>query len=89
MLRWINLALAVVLATLLVMELTRSREPGAPPGLTVGQAPPVVAEERPGRRSRRMERQMAMEEARRRQRERPPGAGGPPQLDFSGKPIMD
>jgi hypothetical protein len=87
-LRWVNLALAVVLATLLLTELLRSREP-APAGPTISTAPPVVAEERPGRRSRRMERQLAMEEARRRQRVRPPGAGGPPEFDFGGKPIRD
>ena len=46
MLRWINLALAVVLATLLLIELTRSREPG-PAAPTVSEAPPVVAQERP------------------------------------------
>jgi len=87
-LRWVNLALAVFLATLLVMELTRSREPG-PAFPNIGAAPPVVVEEQPARRSRRAERLLAIEESRRRQRERPPGAGGPPQLDFRGMPIRD
>ena len=48
MVRWINLALAVVLATLLVIELTRSRESG-PPVQTLSAGPPVVAQESPGR----------------------------------------
>jgi hypothetical protein len=87
-LRWVNLALAVVLATLLVTELTRSREPG-PAGPTIGDSAPVVVEERPARRSRRIEQRLAIEEARRRQRAQPPGAGGPPELDFTGRPIMD
>ncbi|MGH7644217.1 MAG: hypothetical protein ACREMR_01395, partial [Gemmatimonadales bacterium] len=69
MVRWINLVLAVTLATLLLIELTRSREPG-PPVPTLSEGPPVVAQERPGRRSRRMEARMAIEEARRLQRER-------------------
>ena len=88
MLRWVNLALAVVLVTLLVTELTRSREP-SPAGPTFGDSAPVVVEERPARRSRRMERRLAIEEARSRQRARPPGAGGPPEVDFTGRPIMD
>jgi hypothetical protein len=87
-LRWINLALAVVLATLLVMELTRSREP-APAFPNISAATPVVVEEQPARRSRRAERLLAIEEARRRQRERPPGTGGAPELDFRGMPIRD
>jgi hypothetical protein len=88
MLRWVNLALAVVLATLLVMELTRSQEP-APAFPNISAATPVVVEEQPARRSRRAERRLAIEEARRRQHERPPGSGGPPQVDFRGIPIRD
>ena len=88
MLRWVNLALAVVLATLLVMELTRSRGP-APAFPNIDAATPVVVEEQPARRSRRAERLLAIEDARRRQRTRPPGAGGPPELDFRGMPIRD
>jgi hypothetical protein len=87
-LRWVNLALAVVLATLLVVELTRSREP-APAFPNISAAVPVVVQEQPGRRSRRAERLLAIQEARRRQRARPPGAGGPPELDFRGMPIRD
>ena len=89
MLRWINLALAVVLATLLVVELTRSREP-APAGSTVIVRPPVVAQETPGRRSRRMEAKMALEESRRLRRERL-GAPSPGrvELDTQGNPIRD
>jgi hypothetical protein len=87
-LRWVNLALAVVLATLLVMELTRSREP-APASLPISMGPAVVVEEQPARRSRRAERLLAIEESKRRQRARSPGAGGPPELDFRGMPIRD
>jgi hypothetical protein len=84
----VNLALAVVLATLLLTELMRSRGPApAGPGLSTG--PAVVVEERPARRSRRMERRLAIEEARRHQRERATRPGGPPEFDLSGKPIMD
>jgi hypothetical protein len=84
----VNLALAVVLATLLVTELMRSREP-APTGPALSMGPAVVVEERPARRSRRMERKLAMEEAHRQQRERLPRAGGRPEFDLSGKPIRD
>ena len=89
MLRWINLALAVVLATLLLIELTRSREPG-PAVSTISEGPPVVAQERPGRRSRRMEARMAIEDARRLQRERlrAPSTGRV-ELDSQGVPIGD
>ena len=89
MLRWINLALAVALATLLVIELTRSREPG-PAVSTVSEGPPVVAQEKPGRRSRRMEARMAIEEARRlhRERLRAPSTGRE-ELDWRGVPIRD
>jgi hypothetical protein len=88
-LRWINLAVAVALAALLVSELTRSRQP-APSAPSVSEGPPVVVEEQPGRRSRRLEQRLAIEEARRQQRERrraPPG--GPPALDSGGRPIRD
>ena len=89
MVRWINLALAVMLATLLVIELTRSRESG-PPVQTLSAGPPVVAQEPPGRRSRRMEARMAIEEARRRQSERLRApTPGPVELDSTGRPIMD
>jgi hypothetical protein len=84
----VNLALAVVLATLLLTELLRSRDP-APAGTALSMGPVVVAEERPGRRSRRMERRLAIEEARRQQRERSTRLGGRPEFDLSGKPIMD
>jgi hypothetical protein len=88
-LRWINLALAVVLATLLVIELTRSREPG-PAVPTLSEGSPVVAQDRPGRRSRRMEARMAIEDARRLQRERlrAPSTGRV-ELDPGGAPIRD
>jgi hypothetical protein len=87
-LRWVNLALAVVLVTLLVMELTRSREPAPATGPTF-EGSAVVVEERPARRSRRMEQKLAIEEARRRRAERPPGSGGRTEFDFSGQPIRD
>jgi hypothetical protein len=88
-LRWINLALAVVLATLMLSELTRSREPG-PAVPTLSEGPPVVAQERPGRRSRRMEARMAIEAARRLQRERlrAPSTGRE-EFDPGGVPIRD
>jgi hypothetical protein len=87
-LRWVNLALAVVLATLLVMELTRSRGPAPAAGPTI-EGPAVVVAERPGRRSRRMEQKLAIEEARRRQRERPTVSGGRTEFDYTGQPIRD
>jgi hypothetical protein len=87
-LRWINLALAVVLATLLVIELTRSREPG-PAVSTIGEGRPAVVQEKPGRRSRRMEARMAIEEARRQQRERLRAPAGPVEFDERGRAIMD
>jgi hypothetical protein len=88
--RWVNLALAVVLATLLLIELTRSREPG-PAAPFVSEAPPVVAQERPGRRSRRMEARLAIEEARRQRLERlrSPAPPGPVLLDSNGQPFRD
>jgi hypothetical protein len=87
-LRWINLALAIVLGGLLLMELTRSRD-AAPPVSTISTRPPVVVQETPGRRSRRMEARMAIEEARRRQRERQQLPPGPVELDFRGVPVRD
>lgn len=90
MVRWINLALAVVLATLLLIELTRSREEPGPPVSTIGERPPVVVQERPGRRSRRLEARMAIEEAQRLQRERLRAPStGPVELDSTGRPIVD
>jgi hypothetical protein len=67
--RWINLGLAIVLATLLLVELTRSVRT-EPPVQSLSEGPPVVIQERPARRSRRMEARLAIEEARRQQRER-------------------
>jgi hypothetical protein len=87
-LRWVNLALAIVLAALLLTELTRSKE-GAPPTSVIGEAAPVVMQERPGRRSRRLEARMAMEEAMRRQRERHETVPGPVELDEQGFPVRD
>jgi hypothetical protein len=86
--RWINLGLAVVLATMLLIQLTRSREP-APSGESLSQAPSVVVKERPSRRSHRMEMRMAVQEAQRRQLERLRAPAGPPLFDGTGKPIMD
>ena len=88
MLRWVNLALAVVLAALLLMEFTRSRDPG-PAVSGFGQAPPVVVQERPSRKSRRLEARMAIQEAQRKQRERLLGPAGPPMFDEKGKPVVD
>jgi hypothetical protein len=89
MLRWVNLGLAAALAALLVMEFVRSRTPGPPATTTIGQAAPVVAQERPGRRARRTEARLAIEEARRRQRERVHEPAGPPLVDSTGLPVMD
>ena len=88
MLRWVNLGLAVLLATLLVVELTRSTQTEPPaPEITAGGA--AVVQETPGRRSRRMEAKMAVEEARRKQRERLRAPAGPVLLGEDGRPIMD
>ena len=89
MVRWINFALAVVLATMLLIQLTRSREP-APAAEGIVAAAPVVVKERAARRSRRMEMRLAVEEAQRRQLERLRGGpSGPPVLDGTGQPIRD
>jgi hypothetical protein len=88
MLRWVNFALAVLLATLLVVELTRSTET-EPPTPEIAQAAPVVFKETPGRRSRRMEAKMAIEEARRQRKERLRAPPGPVLLDDAGQPIKD
>ena len=88
MVRWINLALAVVLATLLVIELTRSGRT-APPVQSIGEAPPTVVQERPGRRSRRMEARLALEEVRSQQRGRSRMPAGPVLLGEDGQPITD
>ena len=88
MLRWVNLALAVLLATLLVVELTRSTQT-EPPAPEIATAAPSVVQETPGRRSRRMETKMAVEEARRKQRERLRAPAGPVLLGEDGRPIMD
>ena len=88
MVRWINLGLAIVLATLLVVELTRSVRTEAPVQ-SLSEAPPVVLQEKPARRSRRMEARMALEEARRQQRERPRVAVGSLPLGEDGLPFSD
>lgn len=89
MVRWINLALAVVLAAMLLIQLTRSRE-SAPAAKGITQAAPVVVKERAARRSHRMEMRLAIEEAQRRQLERLRGGpSGPPVLDRTGQPIRD
>jgi hypothetical protein len=88
MLRWVNLGLGVLLATLLLTELTRSRRSEAP-APAISEAAPVVAQERPGRRSRRLEARMALEEARRRQRERAYQPAGPVLLSEDGRPLVD
>jgi hypothetical protein len=87
-LRWVNLGLVVLLATLLVVELTRSTETGsAVPEVT--HSAPVVVQETPSRRSRRMEAKLALEEARRQRREKLRGAPGPALLGEDGRPFMD
>jgi hypothetical protein len=86
--RWINLGLAVVLATMLLIQLTRSREP-APAAEIVTAAPTHVVKERPSRRSHRVEMRAAIEESRRQRAERLRAPGGPIVRDGSGKPIVD
>jgi hypothetical protein len=86
--RWINLGLAIVLGALLVMELTRAVRT-EPPVPSFSEAPPKVAQERPGRRSRRMEARLAIEDARRQQRARSRGPAGPVLLGEDGQPISD
>jgi hypothetical protein len=79
----------VVLTALLLSELTRSKQP-APSAPSVSEGTPVVAQEQPGRRSRRIGQRLAIEEAGRQQRERRRAPfGGPPALDSSGRPIRD
>jgi hypothetical protein len=87
-LRWVNLGLAVLLATLLVVELMRTPET-APPGSEIAQSAPVVFKEKPSRRARRMEAKMAIEEARRQRKERLRAPPGPVLLDETGRPIKD
>jgi hypothetical protein len=86
-LRWINLGLALGLATLLLVEFTQSRQ-SRPPVPAISEGPPVVAQEKPGRRSRRMEARMAIEEAKRQRRARVPSSA-PMLLDESGRPFTD
>jgi hypothetical protein len=86
--RWLNLGLAVVLAALLLMELTRSG-PDEEPAPAVETMRTVVVKEKPGRRARRLEARAAIEEARRLQRERPRNPSGIVELDASGRPLMD
>jgi hypothetical protein len=86
--RWINLALAVVLTALLLMELTRSDS-------TEGPDPEVqtfrttVVKETPGRRARRLEARAALDEARRLQRERGARPTGVVELEAGGIPFRD
>jgi hypothetical protein len=88
MVRWVNLGLAALLATLLIVELTRSTQT-EPPGPAVTAAPPLVVQETPGRRSRRMEAKMALEEARRKKREQQRVQAGRILLGEDGRPILD
>jgi hypothetical protein len=87
-LRWINLALALGLAALLLVELTRSTESEAPaPEVTEKVS---VVQETPGRRSRREEARLLVEERLREERERRlRTAPGPVMLDRTGVPVRD
>ncbi|HEY7601511.1 MAG TPA: hypothetical protein VIB60_03305 [Methylomirabilota bacterium] len=85
MVRWINLALALVLGALLVMELTRS-EPTEAPGPEKVTLKTTVVREKPGRRARRLE---AREEALRQERERARRPTGLIELDETGRPFRD
>jgi hypothetical protein len=86
--RWINLGLALVLAALLVMELTRSDPTEVPAAAPVVTRTAVVTE-KPGRRARRLEARAAMEEARRQQRELARRPTEWIELDDSGQPFKD
>ena len=88
MLRWANLGLAVLLVALLAAELTRSFR-AEPPAPELTHSAPVVVQETPSRRSRRMEARMALEETRRRQRERLRAPAGPVLLGEDGRPLAD
>jgi hypothetical protein len=87
-LRWINLALALVLAAVLFMELTRSG-PTEEPAPEVQTVRTTVVTEKPGRRARRHEARAAIEEARRQQRERGRAPTGLVELDDNGQPFRD
>jgi hypothetical protein len=86
--RWINLGLAIVLAALLLMELTRSDQTEDPAPAAMA-AKTVVVKEKAGRRARRVEARAAMEEARRQQRERARMPAGLIELDDNGRPFSD
>jgi hypothetical protein len=70
------------------MELTRSG-PAEAPAPTLQAMRSGVAKEKPARRSRRMEARMAIEEARRQQRERGRMPTGLVELGPDGRPFMD
>jgi hypothetical protein len=86
--RWINLALALVLGALLVMELTRS-EPTEAPGPEKVTLKTTVVREKPGRRARRLEARAGMEEALRKQRELARRPAGLIELEETGRPFRD
>jgi hypothetical protein len=86
--RWINLGLALVLAALLVMELTRSEPTGSPAQEQVTLKTTVVRE-KPGRRARRLEARAGMEEALRKQRELARRPAGLIELEETGRPFRD
>ena len=88
MVRWINLGLAIVLAALLLMELTRSG-PTEEPAPVVATSRSAVVKEKPARRARRLEARAAIEEARRQQRELARAPRGLIELDSDGRPFMD
>ncbi len=88
MVRWINLGLVLVLAALLLMELTRSEPTGDPAPAMVATKTTVVTE-KPGRRARRFEARAAMEEALRQQRELARRPAGLIELDDHGQPFKD
>ena len=89
MVRWINLGLAVVLAALLVMELTRSGLSEETPAPAAAMVRSGVAKEKPARRAKRVEARMALEEARRRQLERGKAPTGMIELGPDGLPYRD
>jgi hypothetical protein len=87
--RWINLALGIALAALLLIEAGRMMR-SAPPPRGESFVKPVVVQETPARRSRRARAREALAEARRLQRERAAqAASGAPLVDEQGQPFVD
>jgi len=89
---WVNLALGVVLAGLLLSEVIRALSPATPPAQgEVTLSAPTVREPTAARRSRRVEARLRLEEAERARRERAREAArsGVILRDEDGQPVRD